>query len=178
MANKKSRTKKKQQKKHTKWTELEQALKKEPSLNSSRITASRLKQLYEDGMAAAAFDAGGSIIAFAVLWDTTIQWIRELGTIWVKKEYRSKLYCGKRLSQAILDRCFEILRKNSLNGVMLTQHKGLYEYAIANEWKSYGYNKHPLLRSILNSPSSKPVVITDVCHYKECWVLAVTHYHK
>lgn len=110
-------------------------LQKEPDLAKNRLTAEKLKELYDAGLAEVVFDPSEKfIIACCFLWWTKFMVVVELGTLWVHKEYRRKLYGGKRLSERVFARCTYIARQRNLKAIMFTHVDCVAELALQYEW--------------------------------------------
>jgi predicted GNAT family N-acyltransferase len=66
----------------------------------ARLSPDYLRIRFEQGAVAYHTD-GGHIVAYAILWPTTEDYLYELGTVWVAKSHRGNWFMQKVISKAL-----------------------------------------------------------------------------
>lgn len=139
-------------------------LQKEPDLAKNRLTAEKLKELYDAGLAEVVFDPSQRlIVACFFLWWSKLAGVVEAGTLWVKgdprdetKNFRRKLYGGKLLSERVFARCTYIARQRNLKAVMFTHIDYVARLALRCGWKEDAAGDCQALRALVRPDAPDP----------------------
>ncbi len=96
------------------WQRLSAELAQEEKLLATRISAAKLQAQYEQGLAVLEKDEGGNIVAFGAIWPTVEGWV-ELGTAWVREDYR-----GKKLGVKMFEDRLKIVKEKGWRAFLVT----------------------------------------------------------
>lgn len=116
-----------------KWNDLAEELKKEPMILGTRITGESLKQVYDAGLAIKK-EHQGEIIAFRGLWHANGDGCMEMGSFWIKPEWR-----GYKLGSRIMEEIYSIFPSGKTIFV-ITRNPKVIHLLRKNGWQEAGVN--------------------------------------